>query len=271
MSFSTHLKSSVKDAMYIASRMLVPRTPSAIILIYHSVGDNDRPFTVPPDSFARQMRWLREANFNIVSLDELARYRGLGRIPQKTVAITFDDGYEDNYINAFPVLERHRIPATIFITTGDLRGKSIDSIPPLPKMSEDQLRRLHESGLLDIEPHSETHQQFSNISEAEIEYEARESKSYVEALLTKRCRHFAYPKGSYSKAAQRILARSEISFAYTTDVGRVRLFDDPYALKRNGIGRKVTLTQFKGIALIGHLIATSVLSKWKVGRLSERG
>lgn len=247
------LKSFVKDAVYSASRMLVPPKSSAIILFYHSIGTNDRPFTVSSDSFAKQMAWLRDSDFNIVSLDELAAYREVGKIPQKTLAITFDDGYQDNYTNVFPILLRYGIPATIFITTGDLRGKKIDSIPPLPKMSEAQLWTLHESGLVAIEPHSETHPKFAEISEVEIERETRESKSYIDGLLRKNCKHFAYPKGSYSKVAQRVLARSGLNFAYTTDVGRVQPFDNPYTLKRNGIGPNVTFSQFKGIAYLGYL------------------
>jgi peptidoglycan/xylan/chitin deacetylase (PgdA/CDA1 family) len=247
------LKSALKDAAYSTARTLVPSQSSATILFYHSIGTNDCQFTVSPDSFAKQMSWVRASDFNIVSLDRLALYRAAGTIPKKTLAITFDDGYQDNYTNAFPILNRHGIPATIFITTGDLRGKKIDSIPPLPKMTEAQLRSLHESGLVAIEPHSETHPKFSDISEPEIERETWESKSYIDILLKKNCTHFAYPKGSYSRAAQRVLARSGISFAYTTNFGRVRVMDDPYALKRNGIGRNVTFSQFKGIASLGYL------------------
>jgi peptidoglycan/xylan/chitin deacetylase (PgdA/CDA1 family) len=249
------LKSAFKDAVYSSARMLVPWRSGAIILLYHSIGANDRPFTVLPDSFAKQMSWLRASGFNIVSLDRLAEYCEAGTIPKKTLAITFDDGYQDNYTNAFPILQRHGIPATIFITTGDLRGKKIDSLPPLPKMSKAQLRSLHESGLVAIEPHSETHPKFGDISEDQIEREIRESKSYIDALLGKNCKHFAYPKGSHSKTAQRVLAHSGINFAYTTNVGRVQPFNDPYVLKRNGIGPNVTFNQFKGIASLGYLAA----------------
>ncbi len=255
-----NLKSSLKDAAYRASRMFMPRRSGAVILMYHSIAANDRPFTVVPEAFEKQMRWLKESGFNIVSLDELARYRAAGNIPQKTLAITFDDGYEDNYTNAFPVLQRYGIPAAIFITTGDLRGKKIDSFPPFPKMSEAQLQRLHKSGLVAIEPHSETHPKFTDISDSEIEREARESKSYIDALLRKHCRHFAYPKGCHSDAAHRMLARSGVGFAYTAESGRVQPSDNPYALKRNGIGAAVTFAQFKGIASLGHLVVPAFFS-----------
>ena len=250
------LKSAFKDAVYSSARMLVPWRSGAIILLYHSIGANDRPFTVSPDSFAKQMSWLRASGFNIVSLDRLAEYCEAGTIPKKALAITFDDGYQDNYTNAFPILQRHGIPATIFITTGDLRGKKIELASTA---SENEQSAIAESftnlELVAIEPHSETHPKFGDISEDQIEREIRESKSYIDALLGKNCKHFAYPKGSHSKTAQRVLAHSGINFAYTTNVGRVQPFNDPYVLKRNGIGPNVTFNQFKGIASLGYLAA----------------
>jgi peptidoglycan/xylan/chitin deacetylase (PgdA/CDA1 family) len=255
-----NLKSSLKNVAYGVSRMVMPRS-GAVILAYHSIGTNDRLFTVSPEAFERQMQWLKESGCNIISLDELARYREKGAIPPRTVAITFDDGYEDNYTNAFPVLQRYRIPATIFITTGDLIGKKI-SLRPLGKMNQTQLRRLHESELVAIEPHSDTHPRFIDISEDEIEREVRESKAYIELLLKKNCRHFAYPRGHHSDAAHRVLARCGISFGYGFGRGRVRPWDNPYALKRNGIGTDTSFAEFKGIASLGRLAAPVVFSSW---------
>jgi len=254
------LKSSVKNVAYGVSRMIMPRS-GAVILAYHSIGTNRRPFTVSPEAFERQMQWLKESGCNIISLDELTRYRATGQIPPRTVAITFDDGYEDNCTNAFPVLQRYRVPATIFVTTGDLTGKKI-SLRPLAKMNDAQLRLLHESGLVAIEPHSDTHPTFTDISEGEIEREVRESKAYIEFLLKKNCRHFAYPRGHHSDAAHRVLARCGISFGYGFGRGRVQPWHNPYALNRNGIGADVSFAEFKGIASLGRLAAPAVLSAW---------
>ena len=130
-------------------------------------------------------------------------------------------------------------------------------------MTESQLRRLHQSGLIAIEPHSESHPKFTDLSDNEIEREVRESKSYIETILNKHCRHFAYPKGCHSVAAHRVLARCGVRFAYTIERGRVKPSNDPYTLKRNGIGANVTFTQFKGIATLGHLAGPSFTVRWK--------
>jgi len=94
--------------------------PSARILYYHRVNDEHDAFSpaMPAAVFAQQMEFVAQ-NYKVVSLTE-ALARLAARVPENVVAITFDDGYQDNYINAFPILERHGLTATIFLATGGL-------------------------------------------------------------------------------------------------------------------------------------------------------
>ena len=97
------------------------------ILQYHRVND-EHDFlmdSVPVKVFARQMEMLHTF-FNVLPLEELVERASKSDIPAKAVAITFDDGYRDNYQNAFPILKRLDLPATIFVTTG-----VVDSNAPL--------------------------------------------------------------------------------------------------------------------------------------------
>jgi peptidoglycan/xylan/chitin deacetylase (PgdA/CDA1 family) len=100
--------------------------PSARILYYHRVGDGSDPFfpAISTDLFEQEMRFVQR-HYRVVSLSELLQTLA-GGDTEPVVAITFDDGYQDNYQNAFPVLQRFGLPATIFLTTG-----SIDSREPL--------------------------------------------------------------------------------------------------------------------------------------------
>jgi peptidoglycan/xylan/chitin deacetylase (PgdA/CDA1 family) len=100
--------------------------PSARILYYHRINDtNDSFFPAMPTSvFEQQVRFLSR-NYRVVSMADLRRHLESGS-PGVVVAITFDDGYLDNYENAFPILQRYGLPATIFLTTG-----CIDSDEPL--------------------------------------------------------------------------------------------------------------------------------------------
>ena len=103
--------------------------PGATILVYHDVVsgatkediEND---SVSLDEFVRQMRFLRENSFKIIALQELiCLIRTRKKIPRKSVVVTFDDGYRSSYTNAYPILQKYNIPATVFITTGFIGEK----------------------------------------------------------------------------------------------------------------------------------------------------
>lgn len=100
--------------------------PSGRILYFHRVNDDNDPFfpAISTSLFEREMAFLRK-HHTVVSLSELLE-RLAGPVSEPLVAITFDDGYRDNYLNAFPILDQYGLPATIFLTTG-----SMDSDEPL--------------------------------------------------------------------------------------------------------------------------------------------
>ena len=244
-------KTMLKDIVYSVRRLCVRKKNSAIVLVYHSVGRNGLRFTVTPEMFEHQMAWLNKEKFNVVSLDKLTGYMDAGSIPPKTLAITFDDGYRDNIIEAFPVLKRYGFPATIFLTVSDL-GKSRDVRGvPLEILSEEELRHLESSGLVSIEPHTVTHPKLTQVSDAVIEQEIVQSKKLIDGILNKNCTHFAYPKGRYNKTVTDLISKTGICYAYTTKFGSVMPGSLPYELPRNGISSDTTLIQFKAIALFG--------------------
>lgn len=102
------------------------------ILIYHRVleaPDSFLPSEVDITAFDKQMLWVKRF-FNVVSLEEGVRKLGLGTLPPRSLCITFDDGYKDNYTNALPILQKHNLTATFFVSTGFLDGGTMwnDSI-----------------------------------------------------------------------------------------------------------------------------------------------
>lgn len=91
----------------------------ALIICYHRINDNSNSYLRPMivKSFDRQMQYLSKA-YNPVSLERIIEHIRDGRpLPPKAIAITFDDGYRDNYENAYPILKKYSIPATVFLTT----------------------------------------------------------------------------------------------------------------------------------------------------------
>lgn len=96
--------------------------------MYHRVSpcrDDFFPSSISPEIFEQQIRYLR-SNFQIVSLEDLARsISSSTSLPKKAVAITFDDGYKDNFVYAYPILEKYCIPAIIFLITGHINSETL--------------------------------------------------------------------------------------------------------------------------------------------------
>ena len=101
------------------------RNPSFQILRYHRVNDEKDPFLygTPTKMFGVQMETLSR-HFHVLPLEELMDRVALEDVPPRAVAITFDDGYRDNYVNAFPVLKALGLPASIFLATGGVGAKT---------------------------------------------------------------------------------------------------------------------------------------------------
>ena len=103
-----------------ARRALIATQPHAVILLYHRVAklkSDPQLLSVTPGHFAEHLEHLRE-HYHPISLNELAKAIEEKRVPNRAVAITFDDGYVDNLRNAKPLLEKYEIPSTVFVTSG---------------------------------------------------------------------------------------------------------------------------------------------------------
>ena len=96
------------------------------VLMYHALADERSAISLPPSVFQRQMRLLHEGGFRVISMSDLVSSLQSGEeLPGKSVVLTFDDGFESVYTNAFPVLQRYGFPATVFLVA-DYCGKTND-------------------------------------------------------------------------------------------------------------------------------------------------
>ena len=225
----------------------------AVVLMYHSVGENNLFFTVNENEFERQMAYLTRENFNVVSLKKLEEYLKDINIPQKTIAITFDDGYKDNLSNAFPVLKKHSFPATIFITTDDIGKRKNVRGHEFEMLSEGDIKELERSGLINIEPHTLNHPKLARLNSEEIDYEVGESKRVLDSILDKMCSHFAYPFGSFDNNVLSVVKKHGFRLAFTVKKGRVRVSTNRLLLPRNSIDSEVSFNQFRNIARFGRI------------------
>jgi peptidoglycan/xylan/chitin deacetylase (PgdA/CDA1 family) len=193
------------------------------------------------------MNYLYEKNYNVIPLSDLVCLLEEGkRIPSKTVSITFDDGYEDNYRYVFPVLKKYNFFATIFLTTdwvGDKQHASKNGIK-IPMLDWSQVAEMHTSGLVSFEPHTVSHPKLSMLTSDEVVREITQSKDEVEQQLGKTCKVFAYPYGNFDFRTEEVVRRL-FSASLTVNRGFVGGKDSLWRLRRNAVDSFTNMTTFK--------------------------
>lgn len=245
-----NLKNKIKTLIYFGLNLTFGNFPvkRAAILMYHSINHNGAFFTIDPENFKKQMDYLNEKKYNVISLSSLAGFLKKRKILSKTVVLTFDDGYEDNYFNAFPILKKYDFPATIFLVTGFIgEEKSTPAGIRLKFLNWDQIKEMHDSGLIDFEPHTVNHPRLTQIPLEKAREEILESKKTIEEKLNKECKLFAYPYAKRSEQEiSKILKENGFEGALIVREGLVSFYDSLFALKRNSIDSLTGFRQFKG-------------------------
>ncbi|MBU0634836.1 MAG: polysaccharide deacetylase family protein [Candidatus Omnitrophica bacterium] len=197
------------------------------VLMYHHIApaENDSRLYVAPESFERQMRFLKENNYRILSLGEYVSFmKDNVKPPKKSVVITFDDGYADNYINGYPTLKNLAIPATIFIVTGWVGEDGM--------MSWDEIRELAKSNIICIGSHTLSHCELDKIDINLVRGEIARSKLALESRLNTEIDYFSYPCGFLNEAVRESVKEAGYKAACATKPTRELRLNDIYAITR---------------------------------------
>lgn len=202
------------------------------ILYYHAVNDltpGIRELYVSPTDFSNQLQYLKENGYTVIPLEEL---QDAGRY-HKPVVITFDDGYEDNYNYAYPLLKRFHYPATIFICSG-----FIDK-PYYLKSWE--IKRMVD--LISFQSHTVTHPFLTDCSDTRLTYELKESQRTISRLTGRPVEILAYPTGKYDS---RVVAEAVkyYKMAVLMGGGIYHTGDDLMAIKRVYVYRGLGIQEF---------------------------
>ena len=294
--------------------------PRSMVLIYHRVADLGRDpqkLSVTPENFERHMDVISK-NYHPISLAEMVSDLRNGHVRDRTVVVTFDDGYEDNYLNARPILEKYGIPATIYVSSGYLGmqrefwwdeldrlilggqdlphdisielngevrrwsvqkndnalGKGVDhlaqhnmymdmcawfqslggeqindAIQQLREltgdsgearqgyvpMSIEQLRSLHNGGLIEIGAHTRSHVNLATQSDEKQKEEIEGSKQDLERILGSNVESFSYPFGTlshYTNWSVKCVKGAGFSNALANFTGNVTRLSNPYEVPR---------------------------------------
>lgn len=212
------------------------KTAKIPILTYHSIDKSGSVISTDPEIFDRQMKFLSDNEFKVISLNTLLKYlSGNLTVNPKTIVLTFDDGFQNFYETAFPVLSRYNFTATVFLIT-DYCGKLNDWLGNLPGMqrmalmSWDKIKELNAYNF-EFAAHSRTHADLTKLEPAKAFREIVESKTIIEDRLGGKVKNFAYPYGRYNSIVKK-LTEKHFETASSTNLGKVGIGDDPFSLKR---------------------------------------
>ncbi|MBW9157400.1 polysaccharide deacetylase family protein [Clostridium tagluense] len=162
------------------------------ILTYHCIGyEKNNGLKVPAQQFKEQMKYIKDKGYATITLQQLSKFILENKpIPQKSVVITFDDGYVDNYQYAFPILKSLNLKATVFVIP-----KTIDKRKGY--MTSNQLKELQANGI-DIQSHTLDHEELTTLSYERQLNTLKESKKILENILGKKVNYIAYPYAKYN-------------------------------------------------------------------------
>ncbi|HEU5102194.1 MAG TPA: polysaccharide deacetylase family protein [Roseiflexaceae bacterium] len=222
------------------------------ILMYHQIGPQTHPsftkYTVTPRAFALQMAWLMLARYVPITFDRLLAWRaGQGRLPERAVIITFDDGFQgcDDY--AVPTLLSRGFTAVFYIVAG-LAGRTsrwliAERGVEFPLMDWATIRRLEATGF-QCGAHTMSHPRLPELPMLACRQELEASKRLLEDQLGHEVRDMAYPFGSFDERVRELAAEAGYRSACTVQIGRSPGDDDPLALHRIPILGSDTLLDF---------------------------
>lgn len=224
--------------------------PRKIILIYHSVGNG--PWAISEENFKKQIQWLKK-NAEIISLTELLTNTTKKNIIR--VALTFDDGYSCLHDIVLPILQAENATATVYINTGWIGEKErklsrpdLGHYPSESFLTWDEVKTLDTSGW-EIGSHGVDHIDLTKYPDDNVQSELVRSKTTIEEKLQKKCAHFAYTFGKYSRKVQRYVAQTGYHYAAAAHHAVLSKNNNHFALPRLNIQNDYTLEDFENIII----------------------
>jgi len=209
------------------------------ILMYHSISyEKGNSLRVSKENFRIQMNYLKDNNYTPITVDELYNYMQTGKIaPKKPIVITFDDGYKDNYTNAYPILKEFKFKATIFVITNTI-DKDINYL------TSNEIKSM-DSNNIQIESHTVAHEHLDEISYKDDLITMKASKEKLEKILNRKIYYIAYPYGGYNDNVIKAAKESSYKLAFSTKFGLIDKNDNIYSLGRIFVNSNFTFDEFK--------------------------
>jgi len=206
--------------------------PGLPALCYHKIGTPPRgsrlkELWVSPEKFAKQLDWLNKKGYRTLLFSELLQIReGKEKFTGKELLITFDDGYENNYLQAWPVLREKGAKANIFVVYNTVGKTNVwhnpGTEPWINMADQDMLLEMQESGFVEYGSHTMNHPKLEKIPAEDAKWEIEESKLQLEKLFKRKLCAFAYPYGigAYNEKIRKFVLDAGYTFDFSFKQGK---------------------------------------------------
>ena len=210
-------------------------TSSLPILTFHAIDDRPSVTSFSPQVFRHGIARLHENGYKTLRLAEVVNYLKEGKpFPDRSIVITFDDGYRSVFDEAFPVLQQYNMTATVFLTVGEKSNSELNGrLPSLGKrqmLCWKEIMEMHQYGI-DFGAHTLTHPDLTRLPFEHAQSEILDSKAIIEDTLSAPVSCFAYPFGRYDERILEIV-KKHFACACSDRLGLSSSGSDRYILER---------------------------------------
>ena len=244
MTFELLIKKVFLIFLFIITIEANAKESNITVLMYHRIGDNDYPSTnISKELFEEHIKYLVEKNIKVLPLTELSKYlKKKINLPKKTVFITFDDAYKSFFQNGFPILKKHKLPFSIFVSSHYV-SKAEES----DFMSWSMLKEVSKSDGL-ILNHSKSHESLLEIDIQTVKKEIEQNQIEIDKNVGEQPKIFSYPYGESSKNVEDVVKLLNYEIAFSQHSAPIHLDQNIFRLPRYALNDEFgNLKRFKMI------------------------
>ncbi len=215
----------------------IPQGVKVPTLMYHAVSDDlwgIASLFVRPAELEKQLQYLIENGYTPIHFEDLGRVDTI----EKPILLTFDDGYQDNYTELFPLLKKYNVKATVFMIMGSVGQEHY--------LTREQIIEMDQSGLVSFQSHTMTHEFLSTRTAEQLEEELYQSKLELARIIGKESFVLCYPTGKYSEQSLAATA-DHYEFGLLMSGPTYVTGSDPFKITRKYISRSTDLDSFKSM------------------------
>ena len=256
-----------------------------------------------PKNFESQMKGLVDEGYTTLTCDQFADFLAGKPTPPKSVLLTFDDGYLDNWVYAHPILKKYGLCATIFVVTGLIgegpvracAGQGVDALPRIPSHLEcralwavgstdsamlrwSEIQAMREAGTFEFHCHTHTHTRWDQVSKtrpeclAHMQKEFEASRALLIDNLGEVSQHFCWPQGYFADDYVSLAQEYGFRYLYTTEAyGQNLLASNPAKIYRVAVKNRSARWFLRRIWIAGHPVVGPLYNKWRSWKRKLRG